>query len=128
MRAYDLALILALFGAVMGLLDSSAVWSGGSIYNGPEVINQTSFDNIKVIENPSGIDIAIDMMSYGWTALLLLFTALLRIVFIADIIASIFGNTAEAVAVAVIIQFGIWLTYAIAMFQAKTGKSLKGME
>ena len=128
MRAYDFALMLALFGAVMGLLDSSAVWDGGAIYNGPEVINQSAFDNIKVIENPSALDTATDLLSSGWTALLLMFNVLLRIVFIADVVSSVFGNTSEAIAVAAVIQLGIWLTYAIALFQAKTGKSLKGME
>lgn len=128
MRAYDLALFLALLGAVMGLLDSSAVWAGGSIDTGPEVINQSAFDNIKVIEDPSATEIFVDTMTYGWTALLLLFNVLLRIVFIADIISSVFGNSPEAIAVAATVQIGIWLTYATALFQAKTGKSLKGME
>lgn len=128
MRAYDLALMLAIFGAVMGVLDTSAVWSSGSIDTGPAIITQDAFDDIKIIEKPSAVDIMTDMLVYGWTALLLLFNVLIRIVFIADIIANVFGNTAEAMQVAGVVQVGIWITYASALFQGKTGKSLKGME
>ena len=128
MRAYDLALMLALFGAVMGLLDSTVIWEGGSIDTGPEVINQTVFDEIKVIEDPSGIDLGLEILAFSWTAVKILFNMLGSIIYIRPIIASVFGGGPDAVTVASVIQIGIWATYAIALFQAKTGKSLKGME
>lgn len=128
MRAYDLALMLALFGAVMGLLDSSAVWEGGDIYHGPEVINQTIFDKINVIEQPTGLDRAASILGFIWTMTLLIFQVLHSIVHIAPIISDVFGGSSEATTVAYTIQVGIWLTYLIALYQAKTGKSLKGME
>jgi len=51
-----------------------------------------------------------------------------RIVFIVDIIANVFGGTSDAWAVAWIIQLGIYLTYAIAIFQAWTKTSIAGMQ
>ena len=128
MRAYDLALMLALFGAVMGLLDSSAVWGGGNIDTGAAVINQSAFDELNTIEKPTSVGLIGETIAFSWAAVKLLFQVLVRIVFIADIIAGVFGNSTEAIQVAATIQMGIWLTYAIALFQAKTGKSLKGME
>ena len=128
MRAYDLALMLALFGAVMGLLDSSAVWDGGNIDTGAALINQSTFDELNTIEKPTSVGVIGETIAFSWAAVKLLFQVLVRIVFIADIIAGVFGNSTEAIQVAATIQMGIWLTYAIALFQAKTGKSLKGME
>lgn len=128
MRAYDLALMLALFGAVMGLLDSSAVWDGGNIDTGAALINQSTFDELNTIEEPTAKGFLEESIAFSWAAVKLLFQVLVRIVFIADIIAGVFGNSTEAMQVASMIQIGIWLTYAIALFQAKTGKSLKGME
>lgn len=128
MRAYDLALMLALFGAVMGLLDSSAVWDGGNIDTGAALINQSTFDELNTIEKPTSVGVIGETIAFSWAAVKLLFQVLVRIVFIADIIAGVFGNSTEAIQVASMIQMGIWLTYAIALFQAKTGKSLKGME
>ena len=128
MRAYDLALMLALFGAVMGLLDSSAVWDGGNIDTGAALINQSTFDELNTIEEPTAEGFVEESIAFSWAAVKLLFQVLVRIVFIADIIAGVFGNSTEAIQVASMIQMGIWLTYAIALFQAKTGKSLKGME
>lgn len=128
MRAYDLALMLALFGAVMGLLDSSAVWAGGNVDTGAAVINQSVFNELNTIEKPTSTGVIGETIAFGWAAVKLLFQVLVRIVFIADIIAGVFGNSTEAIQVAATIQMGIWLTYAIALFQAKTGKSLKGME
>lgn len=128
MRAYDLALMLALFGAVMGLLDSSAVWDGGNIDTGAALINQSTFDELNTIEEPTAKGFLEESIAFSWAAVKLLFQVLVRIVFIADIIAGVFGNSTEAIQVASMIQMGIWLTYAIALFQAKTGKSLKGME
>ena len=128
MRAYDLALMLALFGAVMGLLDSTVIWEGGDIYTGPEVINQTAFDELNTIEKPTSVGVIGETIAFSWAAVKLLFSMLISIVHIAPVISSVFGGTPEAVAVAYIIQIGIWATYAIALFQAKTGKSLKGME
>ena len=128
MRAYDLALMLALFGAVMGLLDSTVIWEGGDIYTGPEVINQTAFDELNTIEKPTSVGVIGETIAFSWATVKLLFSMLISIVHIAPVISSVFGGTPEAVAVAYIIQIGIWATYAIALFQAKTGKSLKGME
>ena len=128
MRAYDLALMLALFGAVMGLLDSTVIWEGGNVYTGPEVINQTTFGELNTIEKPTSVGAIGESIAFSWAAVKVLFNMIISIVFIAPIISSVFGGTTEAVAVAAIIQVGIWATYAIALFQAKTGKSLKGME
>lgn len=128
MRAYDIALILALFGAVMGILDTSAVWAGGTIDTGPDVINQSVFDDIKVIEDPSDLAIATDMLTYGWTAIIMFFGVLMRIIYIQDIIADGFGGSPEAEMVAWTVQAGILLTYAVALVQLKTGKNIKGME
>ena len=128
MRAYDLALMLALFGAVMGLLDSTVIWEGGDIYTGPDVINKTTFDELNTIEKPTSVGVIGETIAFSWAAVKLLFSMLISIVHIAPVISSVFGGTPEAVAVAYIIQIGIWATYAIALFQAKTGKSLKGME
>ena len=128
MRAYDLALMLALFGAVMGLLDSTLIWDGGTIYTGPEVINQTTFGDLNTIEKPTSDGAIGESIAFSWAAVKVLFSMIVSIVHIAPIISSVFGGTPEAVAVAYLIQIGIWATYAIALFQAKTGKSLKGME
>ena len=128
MRAYDLALMLALFGAVMGLLDSTVIWEGGNIYHGPDVINKTTFSELNTIEKPTSVGAIGESIAFSWAAVKVLFSMIISIVHIAPIISSVFGNSTEAVTVAYLIQIGIWATYAIALFQAKTGKSLKGME
>lgn len=128
MRAYDLALMLALFGAIMGMLDYSGIWTGGTVDTGPEIINQSAFEDIKVIENPGAVDIITQTMSAGWTSLLLLFNVLLGIIYIKDIIINLFGGGEAVEMVANGIQMGVWLTYAVALVQMKSGKSVKSME
>ena len=128
MRAYDLALMLALFGAVMGLLDSTIIWEGGDIYHGPDVINQTTFDELNTIEKPTSVGVIGETIAFSWAAVKILFSMIVSIIHIAPIITSVFGGGPEAEKVAYLIQVGIWATYAIALFQGKTGKSLKAME
>ena len=128
MRAYDLALMLALFGAVMGFLDTTLIWDGGTIYHGPDVINKTAFDELNIIEKPTSLGVIEETIAFSWAAVKVLFSMLISIVHIAPVITSVFGGSEDAKNVAYLIQIGIWATYAIALFQAKTGKSLKGME
>jgi len=130
MRAYDLALFLLIFSAVIGLLDASGVFDGGKIDMGGATFDSAEYDSLRDASGDESIEDGYGEFTLrdAWEATIFLFTILARVGFIADIIAAAFGNSAEAWAVAAIIQAGIWATYGVALFQAKTGRSLKGME
>ena len=131
MRAYDLALMLALFGAVMGILDSSALFTGSDIDTGGDVITKAEFSDIQVVGadgTESDLGIIAKTAKWGFDGTMFLLRVMGRVVFIADIIAGVFGGTSEAWMVAGTVQVGIYLTYAIAMFQAWTKTSIRGMQ
>lgn len=131
MRAYDLALMLALFGAVMGILDSSALFTGSDIDTGGDVITKAEFSDIQVVGadgTESDLGIIAKTAKWAFDGTMFLLRVMGRVVFIADIIAGVFGGTSEAWMVAGTVQIGIYLTYAIAMFQTWTKTSIRGMQ
>ena len=131
MRAYDLALMLALFGAVMGVFDASALFDGANVDTGSAVITKAEFDNIQVVGadgTESDLGIIAKTAKFGFDGTIFLLRVFGRVVFIADIIAGVFGGTSEAWVVAGTVQIGIYLTYAIALFQAFTKTSIRGMQ
>jgi len=129
MRSYDMAVFLLLFGAVVGVLDASMVWDSGSIYTGEVLVDQSSFDNMQDINGTTVNPILTGpSLSTAFGAFAILWGALGSMAFIAPIIASAFGDSSAAWSVALMIQSGIWLVYASALFQLVSGKQLKGME
>lgn len=130
MRAYDLALFLILFSATIGLLDASGEFDGGQIDLGDATYDSTEYDSLRDVSGNESVDGGYGEMGIRdmWEITMFLFTIIARIGFIVDIIAAAFGYSPEAWMVAGIIQVGIWATYGVALFQGKTGKSLKGME
>jgi len=131
LRAYDLALMLALFGAVMGILDSSDLFTGSDIDTGGDVITKAELSDIQVVGadgTESDLGIIAKTAKWGFDGTMFLLRVMGRVVFIADIVAGVFGGTSDAWAVAWAVQIGIYMTYAIAMFQAWTKTSIRGMQ
>jgi len=123
--------MLAIFAAVIGVLDESALFTGADITTGPDVITKEEFDDIQVIGADgaeSDIGIITKTAQSAFDGIMFLLRALGRVIWIAPIIINVFGGGADAESVAYIIQVGIWLTYATAMFQAWTKTSIAGMQ
>lgn len=131
MRAYDLALMLAIFAAVLGVLDECVLFTGADISTGPDIITKEEFDDIQTIGadgTESDLGIIAKTAKSAFEGIMFLLRVLGRIVWIVPIIVSVFGGSTEAESIAYIIQVGIWLTYAIAMFQAWSKTSIAGMQ
>lgn len=131
MRAYDLALMLAIFAAVFGVLDESALFPGAEVSMGPDIITKEEFDDIQVVGadgTESDLGIIAKTAKSAFDGVIFLLRALGRIIWIKPLIVNIFGGSSDAESIAYIVQVGIWLTYAIAMFQAWTKTSIRGMQ
>lgn len=132
MRAWDLVLLMAMFSAMMGLIGNPLAGNlteNANISTGPQVITSSEFDGISDVgsADDSTLDIFAMSAKMAWTALILLITVLVRIIFIYDIIVNIFGGGPEAIAVGGLIQLMIWLIYAIGLYQLKSNTSIEGM-
>lgn len=130
MRAYDLAIFIVLFAAVMGILDDSLQFTGGNVEMGEATFNKADFNDTPEVDN-SGDSILgwgdkLYESTFGWLAFLK--TVVGRVFYIQDLIATVFGGSEEAHNIAWVIQAGIYMVYGIGFFQAVSGRNVKGME
>lgn len=129
MRAYDIAVLVILFSGIMGVLDISGMFDGGQLDFGDTTYDGTDLDNYPVdgdesLEGGWAEKISRDI----WNATTFVFNLFKYIGFLSILIIEVFGDSSEAYAVALIVQGGQWAVYAVALFQGKSGKSLKVME
>ena len=135
MRLFDIALFLALFGAVLGLMDGSGWFSASEIPI--EDLSLTS-DEIDKIKGVSGTDTGniggmVAMTTAAWGVIMILVTAMSRVVWIVPIIIDIFAPGAapesaqylQVAAVAGLVQVGIWLIYAVGIAQMLSKSSIQ---
>ena len=127
MRLFDIAMILALFGAVLGVVESSGWFPGGEI-----PINQTGLTESEIgqMQSVGGSDTGdpggmIASAWAGWNIVLIMITAMYRVLWIWDIIVDVFAaglpagseDTLAVMGVAGIIQIGIWMIYGVGILQ-----------
>ena len=137
MRLYDIAMILALFGVVMGLMDSSDWFHGGDITVAETGVTKDELQKIKGVgentaESSGGV---LDTVTSGWTVLNVMINAFYRVLWIHDIIVDVFISGAsddlsrmQVKAVAGVVQTGIWMVYGIGLLQLFRKSSIKHME
>ncbi|MCD6149740.1 hypothetical protein J7J13_03080 [bacterium] len=127
MRLFDIAMMLALFGAVLGVLDGSGWFPGGEI-----PINQTGLTESEIgqMKSVGGSDAGdpggmVASAWAGWNIVLIMITAMYRVLWIWDIIVDVFAaglpagsaDTLAVMGVAGIIQIGIWMIYGVGLLQ-----------
>lgn len=138
MRLFDLALLLALFSAVMGVFDASDWFEAGEIPLQESGLTHDEIDQMKIITGSSEGDPS-GMLAAAWSAwniVMVMITALYRVLWIWDIIVNTFssgvdGNSADrsqVEAVAGIIQVGIWMIYGGGLLQLLRKTSIKHMQ
>ena len=138
MRLFDIAMMLALFGAVLGVVDSSGWFSGGEIpieNTGltPGEINQMKDVKGTDVADPGGM---IASAWAGWNIVKIMVSAMYRVLWIWDIIVDVFSaglpmgtpDRAAVVAVASIIQSGIWMIYGVGLLQLIRKTSITHMQ
>jgi len=127
-RLFDIALFLALFGAVIGVIDSVSLFPGSEI---PIEDSSFSSTDIEKMQSISGADSGdsgglIAMTTAAWSITMIMISALGKVVWIYDFIINVFSNTTYNIApVAAIIQTGIWLIYGIGILQLLTKSSIQ---
>jgi len=127
MRLFDIAMMLAIFGAVLGVMDGSGWFPGGEI-----AINQTGLteNEIGQMKDVGGYDTGdpggvVASAWAGWNIVLIMITAMYRVLWIWDIIVDVFSaglptgsaNWIAVRSVAGIIQIGIWMIYGVGLLQ-----------
>jgi len=120
MRLFDIALFLALFGAVVGVIDSVDYFPGSEIQ-----IEDSSFSSadIEKMQSISGADSGdsgglIAMTTAAWSITMIMISALGKVVWIYDFIINVFGNSPYNIApIAAIIQIGIRKIYGIGFLE-----------
>lgn len=131
-------MLLALFGACLGVMDSSGWFPGGEIPIEETGLTEAEIDQMKSVGgadtgDPGGM---IASAWAGWNVILILITAMYRVLWIRDIITGIFGagvatGTPDALMVASIasvIQVGIWMIYGIGLYQMLRKTSIAHMQ
>ena len=134
MKLINIALILALFSGGLGAVDSMMDLSGENWFTGdvsPD-IPDNNWENAVVdmeVENGGLLD---DVKSYLYNAYLLagiLLSMLKGVFFVGLIIADIFhydvGGINITGIIAGVINIGVWIIYAIGLYQLKHGDSIK---
>jgi len=131
-------MMLALFGAVLGVMDGSGCFPGGEI-----PINATGLTESEIaqMKDVGGADVGdpggmIASTWAEWSIILILISAMYRVLWIRDIIIGVFGaglevGSADALTVASIasvIQVGIWMIYGIGIFQMIRKTSITHMQ
>ena len=127
-------MMLALFGAILGVMDSSGWFPGGEIPIENTGLTGSEIDQMKSVGgadtgDPGGM---IASAWAGWNIIVIMISAMYRVLWVRDIITSIFGaglaaGSADALAVASIasvIQVGIRTIYGIGPFQLLRQTSL----
>jgi len=119
--------MLAIFGAVLGVMDGSGWFPGGEI-----AINQTGLteNEIGQMKDVGGYDTGdsggvVASAWAGWNIVLIMITAMYRVLWIWDIIVDVFSaglptgsaNWIAVRSVAGIIQIGIWMIYGVGLLQ-----------
>jgi len=127
MRLFDIAMILALFGAVLGVLDGSGWFPGGEIPINQTGLTESEIGQMKSVEgsdtgDPGGM---VASAWAGWNIVLIMIIAMYRVLWIWDIIVDVFAaglpagseDTLAVMGVAGIIQIGIWMIYGVGILQ-----------
>lgn len=127
MRLFDIAMMLALFGAVMGVMDTTSWFTGGEIPLTATGLTESEIGQMKTVgaagaTDPGGV---IAAALAGWNIVLVMIAAMYRVLWIRDIIIDVFSASLETgspdavavVAIASIIQVGIWMIYGIGILQ-----------
>ena len=138
MRLFDIAMMLALFGSILGVMDSSGWFPGGEIPIENTGLTGSEIDQMKAVGgadtgDPGGM---IASAWAGWNIIVIMISAMYRVLWVRDIITSIFGaglavGSSDALAVASIasvIQVGIWMIYGIGLFQMLRKTSITHMQ
>lgn len=140
MRAYDIALFLALLGAVSGALDYVMMDAGGTnwfeSYTTPDMqmisVSEDMVGNLNESSSQSYIPSSVEGVLFGVYFLLSMFKGMLLF---SSVLANVFYYADPAnptsnlfLPVLVIIQVGIWIVYIIGILQYKSGRNLREME
>ena len=131
-------MMLALFGAVLGVMDASGWFPGGEIAITETGLTESEIEQMKSVGDAGAGDPGGMIASAwaGWNILIVMVSALYRVLWIRDIITGIFGagvavGSADALAVASIasiIQVGIWMIYGIGLYQMIRKTSITHMQ
>jgi hypothetical protein len=132
---FDIALFLALFGAVMGIMDGSGWFSASEIPIEDTSLTSAEIAKMKSVTGSDTGDIGgmVAMTTGAWNMIIILLTAMARVVWIYDIILDIFVPGAapgsvqyvQVAAVAGLVQIGIWLIYAVGIAQMLSKSSIQ---
>jgi len=131
-------MMLALFGAVLGVIDGSGWFPGGEIPIQETGLTEAEIGQMKTVGgadtgDPGGM---IASAWAGWNIVLIMISAMFRVLWIWDIIVDVFGaglvpGSADSVAVygvAGIIQIGIWMVYGVGLLQLIRKTSITHMQ
>jgi len=138
MRLFDLAMLLALFGAVMGVMDGSGWFESGEIPLQDSGLTRDEIDQMKGVSGSTAGDPGGIFASAwsAWNIVTIMVTALYRVLWIWDIIVNVFSSglpadssdRSQVEAVAGIIQVGVWMVYGGGLLQLLQKTSIKHME
>ena len=137
MRLYDIALFIACFSAVLGVLNDSEYFTASVIPM--EDISMTKADfNIATSDTTTEKDAGGVIETYNMIkrTLGVLMTVLLRVGWIYDILMSVFAtglnpgssDYSTVQKISALIQSVIWIIYAIGLYQLWTKSSIRYME
>lgn len=137
MRLYDIALFIACFSAVLGVLDDSG-WFSASVTPMEDIrMTRDDFSDVdsdtNMVSDDGGVIETYNMIK---RTLGVLMTVLLRVGWIYDILMSVFASglapsTSAYMTVqkiAALIQSVIWIIYAVGLYQLWTKSSIRYME
>lgn len=132
MRMYDIMLFLALFGAVVGALNGIAGDTWFPDYSPPDM-ETVEVDTDVRYEKPNMLSSEDEYNAMSsFSAMNLLWGTIKGIFGIGFVLNDIFSIESDGEnmlwPIFAIFQVGIWIIYAIGMFQMITGRSVKVME
>ena len=127
MRLFDIAMMLAIFGAVLGVMDGSGWFPGGEIAINQTGLTESEIGQMKDVgRSDTGDSGGVVASAWaGWNIVLIMITAMYRVLWIWDVIVDVFSaglptgsaNWIAVRSVAGIIQIGIWMIYGVGLLQ-----------
>ena len=138
MRLFDIAMMLALFGAVLGVIDSSGWFPGGEIPIENTGVTSAEIDQMRDVGGTDAADPGgmIESAWAGWNIVKIMVSAMYRVLWIRDIVIDVFAaglpssspdRTAVA-GVASILQGAIWMIYGVGLLQLIRKTSITHMQ